>query len=123
MGGVEENVGGQKIFTGCKKKRSSKEILGDGVKELSRRQKVSNIHAKRRSWHPKMVNFKTFCPNLTFKNRYTTSKKKDQLAGFLLHSPLSEIGKNIGKISKYTPIFKVLSAPLPRSNAKLTVIS
>ena len=32
------------------------------------------IHAKCRSWHPKTVNLKTFCPNLTFKNRYATSK-------------------------------------------------
>ena len=36
----------------------------------------------------------------------------DQLVGFLLHSPLSEIGKKIGKMLKYTPTFKVLSAPL-----------
>ena len=36
----------------------------------------------------------------------------DQLAGFLLHPPLSEIGKKIGKMLKYTPTFKVLSAPL-----------
>ena len=37
----------------------------------------------------------------------------DQLVGFLLHPPLSEIGKKIGKMLKYTPTFKVLSAPLP----------
>ena len=36
----------------------------------------------------------------------------DQLVGFLLHPPLSEIDKKIGKMSKYTPTFKVLSAPL-----------
>ena len=36
----------------------------------------------------------------------------DQLVGFLLHPPLSEIGKKIGKMLKYTPTFKVLSAPL-----------
>ena len=36
----------------------------------------------------------------------------DQLVGFLLHTPLSEIGKKIGKMLKYTPTFKVLSAPL-----------
>ena len=31
---------------------------------------------------------------------------------FLLHPPLSEIGKKLGKMLKYTPTFKVLSAPL-----------
>ena len=36
----------------------------------------------------------------------------DQLVGFLLHPPLSEIGKKIGKMLKYTPTFKALSAPL-----------
>ena len=37
----------------------------------------------------------------------------DQLVGFLLPPPpLSEIGKKIGKMLKYTPTFKVLSAPL-----------
>ena len=36
----------------------------------------------------------------------------DQLVGFLLHSPLSEIAKKLGKMLKYTPTFKVLSAPL-----------
>ena len=36
----------------------------------------------------------------------------DQLVGFLLHPPLSEIGKKIGKMLKCTPTFKVLSAPL-----------
>ena len=35
-----------------------------------------------------------------------------QLVGFLLHPPLSEIAKNLGKMLKYTPTFKVLSAPL-----------
>ena len=30
----------------------------------------------------------------------------DQLAGFLLHSPLSGIGKKIGKMSKYIPHFQ-----------------
>ena len=39
-------------------------------------------------------------------------KKMDQLVGFLLHPPLSEIGKKVGKMLKYTPTFKVLSAPL-----------
>ena len=41
------------------------------------------------------------------------TSKMDQLVGFLLHPPLSEIGKKIGKMLKYTPTFKVLSAPLP----------
>ena len=30
----------------------------------------------------------------------------DQLVGFLLHPPLSEIGKKIGKMLKYTPNFQ-----------------
>ena len=30
----------------------------------------------------------------------------DQLVGFLLHPPLSEIGKEIGKMLKYTPHFQ-----------------
>ena len=33
-------------------------------------------------------------------------KKMDQLVGFLLHPPLSEIGKKIGKMLKYTPHFQ-----------------
>ena len=33
----------------------------------------------------------------------------DQLVGFLLHPPHSEIGKKIGKMLKYNPTFKVLS--------------
>ena len=38
----------------------------------------------------------------------------DQLVSFLLHPPLSKIGKKIGKMLKYTPpTFKVRSAPLP----------
>ena len=36
----------------------------------------------------------------------------DQLVGFLLYPPLSEIGKKLGKMLKYTTTFKVLSAPL-----------
>ena len=36
----------------------------------------------------------------------------DQLVGFLLQPPLSEIAKKLGKMLKYTPTFKVLSAPL-----------
>ena len=39
-------------------------------------------------------------------------QKMDQLVGFLIHPPLSEIAKKIGKMLKYTPTFKVLSAPL-----------
>ena len=34
----------------------------------------------------------------------------DQLVGYLLHPPLSEIAKKLGKMLKYTPTFKVLSA-------------
>ena len=30
----------------------------------------------------------------------------DQLAGFLLHPPLSEIVKKLGKMLKYTPHFQ-----------------
>ena len=30
----------------------------------------------------------------------------DQLVGFLLHPPLSEINKKIGKMLKYTPHFQ-----------------
>ena len=33
-------------------------------------------------------------------------KKMDQLVGFMLHLPLSEIGKKIGKMLKYTPHFQ-----------------
>ena len=36
----------------------------------------------------------------------------DQLVGFLLHPPLSEIAKKLGKMLKYTPTFKALSRPL-----------
>ena len=36
----------------------------------------------------------------------------DQLVGFLLHPQLSKIDKKIGQMLKYTPTFKVLSAPL-----------
>ena len=54
------------------KKRSSKKFRAMEYK--SRRQKVSKDNPKRRSWHPKSVNLKTFCPKLTFKNRYITSK-------------------------------------------------
>ena len=37
----------------------------------------------------------------------------DQLVGFLLRPPpLSEIAKKLGKMLKYTPTFKVLSASL-----------
>ena len=36
-----------------------------------------------------------------------------QLVGFFLHPPLSEIAKKLGKMLKYTPTFKVLSAPPP----------
>ena len=66
-----------------------------------------------------MVNLNTFCPNLTFKNRYITSKNVS--IGRLFVTPLiSEIAKKLGKILKYTPTFKVLSAPLiiyPFSNS------
>ena len=39
-------------------------------------------------------------------------QKMNQLVGFLLHPPLSEIPKKLGKMLKYTPTFKVLTAPL-----------
>ena len=63
------------------------------------------MHAKRRSWHPKTVNLKTFCPNLTFKNRYATSKN-GSIGRLFVTPPLSEIGKKIGKMSKYTLHFQ-----------------
>ena len=63
------------------------------------------IHAKHRSWHPKMVNLKTFCPKLTFKGRYITSKN-GSIGRLFVTPPLSEIGKKIGKILKYTPHFQ-----------------
>ena len=69
------------------------------------------IHAKHRSWHPKTVNLKTFFPKLTFKNRYIASKN-GSIGRLFVTPPLSEIGKKIGKMLKYTPTFKVLSAPL-----------
>ena len=33
-------------------------------------------------------------------------QKMDQLVGFLLHPPLSEIAKKLGKMLKYTPHFQ-----------------
>ena len=36
----------------------------------------------------------------------TSHPKMDQLVGFLLHPPLSEIAKKLGKILKYTPHFQ-----------------
>ena len=69
------------------------------------------IHAKRRSWHPETVNSSTFCPNLAFKNRYITSKN-GSIGRLFATPPLSEVGKKLGKMLKYTPTFKVLSAPL-----------
>ena len=64
--------------------------------------KYQMIQAKRKSWHPKTVNLKTFYPNLTFKNRYTTSKN-GSTGRLFVTPPLSEIGK---KMSKYTPHFQ-----------------
>ena len=69
------------------------------------------IHAKRRSWHPKTVKLNTFFPNLTFKNRYITSEN-GSIGRLFVTTPLSEIGKKLGIMLKYTPTFKVLSAPL-----------
>ena len=40
-------------------------------------------------------------------------QKMVQLVGFLSHLPLYEIAKKLRKMLKYTPTFKVLSAPLP----------
>ena len=39
-------------------------------------------------------------------------QRMDQLVGFMLRPPLSEIAKKLGKMLKYTPTFKVLSASL-----------
>ena len=67
--------------------------------------KYQMIHAKHRSWHPKTVNLKTFCPKLTFKNRYITSKN-GSIGQLFVTPPLSEIGKKIGKMLKYTSHFQ-----------------
>ena len=64
------------------------------------------IHAKRRPWHPKTVNLNTFCPNVTFKNGYMASKNGPIGRLFLTPPPLSEIGKKLGKMLKYTPHFQ-----------------
>ena len=44
--------------------------------------------------------------------KYMSHQKMDQLVGFLLHPPLSEIVKKLGKMLRYIPTSKVLSAPL-----------
>ena len=84
----------------------NKKNLGEwSKKSWVKSKKYQMIHAKRRSWHPKTVKLKTFCPNLTFKNRYTTSKN-GSIGRLFVAPPLSEIGKKIGKMSKYTPHFQ-----------------
>ena len=63
------------------------------------------IHAKRRSWHPKTVNLKTFCPNLAFKNRYATSKN-GSIGRIFVTPPVSEIGKKNRKNVEIHPHFQ-----------------
>ena len=58
-----------------------------------------------------MVNLNTFCPNVTFKNRYMTSKN-GSIGRLFVTPPLSEIGKKLGKMLKYTPHFQSASVPL-----------
>ena len=58
-----------------------------------------------RPWHPKTVNLNTFCPNVTFKNRSMTSKN-GSTGRLFVTPPLSEIGKKLGKMLKYTPHFQ-----------------
>ena len=58
---------------GIDQKKVIKKNLGQCSKKVDGK-KYQKIHPKRRSWHPKSVNLKTFCPKPTFKNRYSTSK-------------------------------------------------
>ena len=46
----------------------------------------------------------------------------DQLIGFLLHPPLSEIGKKIGKMLKYTPHFQSTFGTAEYHHSMLTVL-
>ena len=62
---------------------------------------------------PKNGKFEHFFVQTLHSKIDISHKKMDHLVDFLLHPPLSEIGKKIGKMLKYTPTFKVLSAPLP----------
>ena len=52
----------------------------------------------------KTINLNTLCPNLTFKNRYITSKN-GSIGGLFVTPPFSEIAKKLGKMLKYTPHF------------------
>ena len=93
MGGILRGLNEGKIGGWAKKKIIKKSLGLWSKKSWVNGKKYQMIHAKRRSWHPKTVSLKTFCPNLTFKNRYTTSKM-DQLAGFLLHPHFLKLAKN-----------------------------
>ena len=94
------------------KERSSIKFWITKEKKLSRRQKgakwyIQNVDDGIQKW----VNLSTFCPNLTFKHRYITSKN-GSIGRLFVTPPLSEIAKKLAKVLKYTPTFKVLSAPL-----------
>ena len=77
-----------------------------GVKKFLRAEKMGvELTAK-------SMKFEHFFVQTLYSKIDISHNKMDQLVGFLLHPPLSEIGKKIRKMLKYTPTFKVLSAPL-----------
>ena len=83
-----------------KQKKVIKKFRGNGVKKVE-------LTAK-------SMKFEHFFVQTLHSKIDTSHKKMDQLVGFLLHPPLSEIGKkNRKNVEKHPPLtFKVLSAPL-----------
>ena len=99
--GAEEKFLGGKEKMGDVPKKSDKKILENQVKKLELTAKSTKLYI----WNvgdgiQKWVNLSTFCSNLTFKNRYITSKN-GSIRRLFVSPPLSELAKKLGKMLKY----------------------
>ena len=87
-----------------------KKVLENRVKRLELTAKSAKLYIQNvDDGIQKWVNLNTFCSNLTvtIHSKIDISHPKmGQLVGFLLHPPLPEISKKLGKMLEYTPHFQ-----------------
>ena len=101
LGELEKNLGGNKIFREGKKFQGEKIFRGRKNGGLSKKKEKKNVIKKNQvkqskkkvELTAKSMKFEQFFVQTLYSKIDISHKKMDQLVGFLLHPPLSEIGK------------------------------
>ena len=106
---VRKCLGGYKRFLGIVKRKhehAKKKISGKFWGNEGKKLELAAKSGKRRSWHPKKARFVHLNVQTLHPKINTSYPKMDQLVGFLLHPPLSEIAKKLEKMLRCTPHFQ-----------------